>query len=51
MSMLSRIGIGWIPGACIGVVSGFYMFNEPLREYHLRTTTTMPARTDEGAQK
>jgi hypothetical protein len=34
MIQLRRIGLGWIPGATIGVVSGFFIFNEPLREFH-----------------
>jgi len=29
-----RIGLGWLPGASIGVLSGFFIFNEPLREFH-----------------
>ena len=34
MIQLRRIGLGWIPGATIGVVSGFFIFNDPLREFH-----------------
>lgn len=31
---MRRIGLGWLPGASIGVLSGFFIFNEPLREFH-----------------
>ena len=34
MIQLRRGGLGWIPGATIGGVSGFFIFNEPLREFH-----------------
>ena len=34
MIRLRRIGLGWVPGATIGVVSGFFIFNVPLREFH-----------------
>ena len=33
MIQTRRIGLGWLPGASIGV-SGFFIFNEPLREFH-----------------
>jgi hypothetical protein len=31
---MRRIALGWLPGAFIGVLSGFFIFNEPLREFH-----------------
>ena len=34
MIQTRRIGLGWLPGASIGVLSGFFIFNEPLREFH-----------------
>ena len=34
MIQMRRIGLGWLPGASIGVLSGFFIFNEPLREFH-----------------
>ena len=34
MIEMRRIGLGWLPGASIGVLSGFFIFNEPLREFH-----------------
>ena len=34
MIQTRRIGLGWLLGASIGVLSGFFIFNEPLREFH-----------------
>ena len=34
MIQTRRIGLGWLPGASIGVLSGFFIFNEPLRAFH-----------------
>ena len=34
MIQTRRIGLGWLPGASIGVLSGFFIFNEPLREFY-----------------